>query len=74
MSARSEPGCQRFDVLEPVGQPDRIVLYEIYDDRAAFDAHCRSAHFGAFNTASAAYVRDKKVFEHDLVFAGSQPA
>lgn len=73
-SARSEPGCRRFDVLEPIGQSDRIVLYEIYDDRAAFDAHCKTAHFGAFNTASAPYVRDKKISEYDLVCAGSQAA
>jgi quinol monooxygenase YgiN len=74
ISARSEPGCQRFDVLEPVGQSDRVVLYEIYDNRAAFDAHCKSAHFDAFNTASTPYVRDKNVIEYDLVCAGSQPA
>ena len=34
-----EPGCRRFDVVEPQGEPDRVLLYEIYDDEAAFDAH-----------------------------------
>jgi quinol monooxygenase YgiN len=73
-SARSEPGCQRFDVLEPIGETDRVVLYEIYDDRAAFNVHCKTAHFDMFNTASAPYVREKKVFEYDLVCAGSKAA
>ena len=43
-SAQTEPGCRRFDVVEPAGEADRILLYEIYDDRAAFDAHRRPAH------------------------------
>ena len=37
-SVRDEPGCRRFDVLEPEGEDDRIVLYEIYDHRA--DVRC----------------------------------
>lgn len=71
-SARSEPGCRRFDVLEPTGTSDQIVLYEIYDDRAAFDAHRRTAHFAAFDGASAGYVRNKTVVEYALVCAGSE--
>lgn len=70
-SVRGEPGCRRFDVLEPAGRPDQVVLYEIYDDRAAFDAHCRTAHFAAFDGASAAYVKSKTVAEYALVCAGS---
>ena len=70
-SARNEPGCRRFDVLEPAGEADRVVLYEIYDDRAAFDAHLTTAHFAAFDTASAPYIADKKVLEYALVCAGS---
>lgn len=70
-SVRGEPGCRRFDVLEPAGTPDQVVLYEIYDDRAAFDAHCQTAHFAAFDGASAAYVKSKTVAEYALVCAGS---
>ena len=70
-SARNEPGCRRFDVLEPAGEADRVVLYEIYDDRAAFDAHLTTAHFAAFDTARAPYIAAKKVLEYALVCAGS---
>lgn len=40
----TEPGCERFDVLVPLtpeGMPDdkRVMLYELYSDQAAFDAH-----------------------------------
>lgn len=70
-SCRDEPGCRRFDVLESPKQPDQILLYEIYDDRAAFDAHIRTAHFARFNEASAPLVATKVVTEFDLVCEGS---
>jgi (4S)-4-hydroxy-5-phosphonooxypentane-2,3-dione isomerase len=71
-SCRHEPGCRRFDVLELPDEADRILLYEIYDDRAAFDAHVKSAHYASFNTASAPHVSEKKVIVGDLVCEGSR--
>lgn len=70
-SVRTEPGCRRFDVIEPLGEPDRVLLYEIYDDRAAFDAHCRAAHFLAFDAASRDLVATKQVIAAELVVEGS---
>jgi autoinducer 2-degrading protein len=69
-SVREEPGCRRFDVLAPKGEPDRIVLYEIYDDRAAFEAHLKTAHFASFNAESAPLVAEKSVMEYALVCQG----
>lgn len=60
-SLREEEGCERFDVLQPEGEPDRIVLYEIYRDRAAFDVHAASAHFKEFDAATKDLVRSKVV-------------
>ena len=34
-----EPGCLRFDILIPEDQEDAVVLYEVYTDRAALEAH-----------------------------------
>jgi autoinducer 2-degrading protein len=70
-SAQTEPGCRRFDVLVPSGETDRVVLYEIYDDRAAFAAHVASAHFAKFQAESGELVSTKSVFEYDLVCEGS---
>jgi quinol monooxygenase YgiN len=70
-SCREEPGCQRFDVLVTQSEADRIVLYEIYDNRTAFDAHVRTSHFAIFNEASASLVADKKVTEFAMVCEGS---
>jgi quinol monooxygenase YgiN len=70
-SAKNERGCQRFDVLEPSGKNDLILLYEIYDDKLAFDAHVRSDHYARFDAASADLVARKTVTVCDLVCEGS---
>ena len=44
-SVRDEPGCLRFDVCSVDGDENRFVLYELYRDAAAFEAHKASPHF-----------------------------
>lgn len=67
-----EPGCRRFDVLVPSELGDKVFLYEIYDDRAAFDAHLKSPHFDVFNSESAALVLAKNVVHYTVVCEGSR--
>ena len=71
-SCAAEPGCQRFDVLVPIEPGDRVFLYEIYDDRAAFAAHLKTPHFDAFNRESEALVVSKTVAQYNLACEGSQ--
>jgi quinol monooxygenase YgiN len=70
-SATKETGCRRFDVLEPAGEDDRILLYEIYDDRAAFDAHKDTDHYARFDGESSSLVTSKSVTQCELVCEGS---
>ncbi len=70
-SVRDEPGCRQFDVVVPEGETDRIVLYEIYDDAAAFAAHMKTPHFAVFNRESDALVASKVVTLGKLEYAGS---
>ena len=70
-SASREPGCRRFDVVEPRGEPDRVLLYEIYDDVAAFEIHMKTPHYAEFDAASAPFVTGKSVIRSDLVCDGS---
>lgn len=60
-SLAKEPGCSVFDVWTDAGRPNEVFLYEIYDDRAAFDAHLASEHFKSFDAEVADWVADKKV-------------
>ena len=72
-SVADEPGCLRFDVLRSLERPDTIVLYEVYTDAEAFEAHKRSAHYLSFDRASAPQVSAKRVIAANYV-AGSPPA
>lgn len=56
-----EPLCHRFDVLVADDFSARVFLYELYEDRDAFDAHLRSAHFLAFDGEVAPMVVIKTV-------------
>jgi quinol monooxygenase YgiN len=69
-SVRDEPGCRRFDVVEPEGNADRILLYEIYDDAGAFDHHRRTPHFLKFEADSKSLVIEKNVIRGVLVCGG----
>jgi len=66
-SVRDEAGCRRFDVMVARGEADRVLLYEIYDDEAAFDEHCNTPHFHQFDKQSAPLVETKLVTVCDLV-------
>jgi quinol monooxygenase YgiN len=62
-SLKDEPGCRRFDVLRTIANPDRILLYEIYDDRDAFERHTTTPHFRQFDAAVERMVVSKSVIE-----------
>ncbi len=44
-SNNDEPGCLRFDVLQDNEHPNRIHLFEVYDDEAALEAHRNAPHY-----------------------------
>jgi quinol monooxygenase YgiN len=47
-SVANEPGCRQFDVTRSTEAPNRILLYEVYDSQAAFDAHLEMPHLKTF--------------------------
>lgn len=47
-SLQHEPGCRQFDAQTMEDAPDVVILYEVYDDRAAFDAHLATPHYATF--------------------------
>ena len=60
-SRRVEPGCQQFDVCIDPTNSAFVFLYELYNDRAAFEAHLATDHFRHFDRVSAAMIRNKKI-------------
>lgn len=67
VSLRDEPGCHQFDVLRNTGAPETVFLYELYANRAAFNAHLASTHFQSFDTAVAPMIASKDVQTWDTV-------
>ena len=62
--SRKEPGCRQFDVL--VDPKDRTVamLYEVYVDDKAFEAHQQTAHFKKYVAEAVPLLasRERQVF------------
>ncbi|WP_424811708.1 putative quinol monooxygenase [Roseococcus sp. YIM B11640] len=60
-----EPGCERFDVLQPMGKegPDlsRVMLVEVYADDAALAAHTANPRLGRTRAAYADLIEDRKI-------------
>jgi quinol monooxygenase YgiN len=70
-SALTEAACRRFDVLEPESRADSVLLYEIYDDRRAFETHLASDHYRRFDEESTDLCASKTVTLCGLVCEGS---
>lgn len=66
-ASRAERGCRQFDVCVAPEDPSRLFLYEVYVDRAAFDEHLQTAHFAAFDAATAAWTLRKSVHAFDRI-------
>ncbi len=60
-SRETEPGCRQFDVCVAPEDPAKIVLYEVYDDRAAFEAHLKTPHFLACKPKLDTWLESNKV-------------
>jgi autoinducer 2-degrading protein len=73
LSADVEPGCLQFDVLQSSDQADRVLLYEIYSDEAAFEAHLQAPHFLEFDLESASLFENKTVRHFTLTTSNVHP-
>ncbi len=67
VSRDTEPDCRQFDVCAMPDDPATIFLYEVYTDRAAFDAHLATPHFRAFDAAVGSWVARKTVRTFDRI-------
>jgi (4S)-4-hydroxy-5-phosphonooxypentane-2,3-dione isomerase len=47
-SVETEPGVLQFDVLRVADNPNRLVLYEVYENEAALQSHMKTPHLAAF--------------------------
>ena len=60
-SVANEPGCRQFDVLASADSSPTVVFYEVYDDRAAFDAHLQTPRFFRWRDATQGLITDSRI-------------
>lgn len=60
-----EPGCRQFDILVDPNDRTRVMLYEVYDDERAFEAHQQTPHFKKYLAEAVPLVasRERQVFK-----------
>lgn len=49
----TEPGCREYAFTPDPNDPNRILLYELWDDQEALDGHFASDHMAAWQEVSA---------------------
>ena len=59
----AEPGCRAFTANRSQEDRDRFVLYEQYDDEAAFQAHRGSPHFQEYIAGRVIPLLDERSWE-----------
>ena len=66
-SKKLEPWCHQFDVSLSPESPNTVLLYETYDDRAAFTSkHRTTEHFSKFAATIADWVESKQIGVWDI--------
>ena len=62
--SRKEPGCRQFDVLVDPQDKSKVMLYEIYNDEKAFEAHQQTPHFKKYLAEAVPLLasRERQVF------------
>lgn len=63
-AARKEPGCRQFDVLVDPKDRTKLMLYEVYNDEKAFEAHQQTPHFKKYLAEAVPLLaaRERQVF------------
>ena len=64
-AARKEPGCRQFDVLVDPQDKTKVMLYEVYNDEKAFEAHQQTPHFKKYLAEAVPLLasRERQVFK-----------
>jgi (4S)-4-hydroxy-5-phosphonooxypentane-2,3-dione isomerase len=71
-AAAKEPGCKRFDILNLASDPNHFLLYEVYDNEAAFKAHRETEHFKKYAAATAKMVAKRDARQMGVIASNAQ--
>ena len=71
-AAAREPGCRRFDILNLSSDPNHFLLYEVYDNEAAFKAHRETEHFKKYAATTAKMVAKRDARPMSVIASNAQ--
>ncbi|HEX9184908.1 MAG TPA: putative quinol monooxygenase [Burkholderiales bacterium] len=58
--ARKEPGCRQFEALVDTTDATKVMLFEVYDDEKAFEAHQQTPHFKKYLAEAVPLLADRQ--------------
>jgi len=58
--SRAEPGCRLYQPTRDLEDPRVFLLFEVYDDEAAYRAHGESEHFQRWGAGQALPVLEQR--------------
>jgi (4S)-4-hydroxy-5-phosphonooxypentane-2,3-dione isomerase len=67
----TDPGCREFNITVSQKDPNHVLLYEVYDNAAAAEAHRATDHFKKYvaTTANMIAKRDARAFSSVEMYA-----
>ncbi len=71
-SIRTEPGVNTLYAVAVKDHPAQIRLFEVYTDRAAYQAHLQSPHFKKYKSATQTMVKSLKLVETEPILLGTR--
>jgi autoinducer 2-degrading protein len=66
-SVDREPGCRRYDISVDPLEGAAFLLYQVYDDEAAYLAHRELPHYADFRVLTDPWVRTRRVLTYQAV-------
>ena len=64
-----EPGNLRFDVIQQLDDPTRLMLYEVWRDEAGMNAHKETPHYAKWRDTVADWMAEpRKGTRHQALF------
>ncbi len=73
-ATRAEPGCRAYTFSPDPEDPGLILLFELWDDQAALDAHFASEHLAAWRRRAADLaIRGRDITQSLVSGTGSLP-
>jgi len=66
-AAVKEPGCREFNVAVSQKDPNHVLIYEVYNDAAAAEAHTATDHFKKYKAATAGMTTKREVKTYSSV-------